>query len=74
VDVRSIRFEPGQATGVHSHPCPVIAYIAEGAAIVQVDGEPEQRVEAGGAVYEPAGLTIKRFDNACVPCISSRSI
>jgi hypothetical protein len=38
VDVREIAFEPGQATGRHKHPCPVISYIAEGTALVQEDG------------------------------------
>ena len=30
VDVREIVFAPGQQTGRHSHPCPVLGYIAEG--------------------------------------------
>jgi quercetin dioxygenase-like cupin family protein len=41
VDVRSIA--PGQATGVHSHPCHVIGHIAEGTAILEVEGQPPQR-------------------------------
>ncbi|HLJ85404.1 MAG TPA: cupin domain-containing protein [Candidatus Angelobacter sp.] len=64
VEVRSIRFAPGQETGVHSHPCPVIGYIAEGSAILQVEGQPEQRLEIGQAFYEPADTKILRFDNA----------
>jgi quercetin dioxygenase-like cupin family protein len=40
VDVRSIRFAPGQATGVHSHPCHVIGYIAEGTAIRSTSSRP----------------------------------
>ncbi len=64
VDVRSMRFAPGQQTGVHSHPCPVLGYIAEGAATLQVDGEAEQRLETGAAFYEPANRVIRRFDNA----------
>jgi quercetin dioxygenase-like cupin family protein len=64
VDVRSIRFGPGQRTGVHSHPGHVIGYIAEGAAIMQIDGQPAQRLETGAAFHEPAGVRILRFDNA----------
>lgn len=64
VDVRSLSFSPGQITGTHSHPCPVIGYVTEGAAILQVEGEPEQHLEAGQAFYEPAGTKIVRFDNA----------
>ena len=47
VDVRSIRFEPGQATGLHRHPCHVIGYIAEGAAVLEVEGQPPRHLPAG---------------------------
>jgi quercetin dioxygenase-like cupin family protein len=63
VEVREINFEPGQETGRHLHPCPVLGYIVEGAAVVQVEGQPEQRLAAGEAFYEPAGA-VMRFDNA----------
>jgi quercetin dioxygenase-like cupin family protein len=29
VEVREINFEPGQETGRHRHPCPVLGYIVE---------------------------------------------
>ncbi len=64
VDVRAIRFGPGQATGIHSHPCHVIGYIAEGAAILEIEGQPPQRLATGAAFHEPAGARILRFDNA----------
>ena len=64
VDVRAIRFGPGQATGIHSHPCHVIGYIAEGAVILEIEGQPPQRLETGAAFHEPAGARILRFDNA----------
>ena len=64
VDVRSIRFAPGQETGVHSHPGHVIGYIAEGSAILEVEGQPPQRLATGDAFHEPAGARIRRFDNA----------
>ena len=64
VDVRSIRFAPGQTTGVHSHPCHVIGYIAEGTAILEVEGQPPQHLATGAAFHEPAGARIRRFDNA----------
>jgi quercetin dioxygenase-like cupin family protein len=63
VEVREINFEPGQETGRHRHPCPALGYIVEGTALVQVEGEPEQRLLAGDAFYEPAGA-VMRFDNA----------
>jgi quercetin dioxygenase-like cupin family protein len=64
VDVREIRFAPGQQTGRHFHPCSVFGYIAEGAAVLQVEGEDSQLLPAGSAFHEPAGKTIARFDNA----------
>lgn len=64
VDVRQITFEPGQETGKHTHPCPVIGYIAKGAALLQVEGEPVQELPQGSAFYEPADTVILRFDNA----------
>ena len=63
VEVREINFEPGQETGRHVHPCPVLGYIVEGAAVVQVEGQPEEHLAAGDAFYEPAG-GVMRFDNA----------
>jgi quercetin dioxygenase-like cupin family protein len=63
VEVREINFEPGQEAGRHRHPCPVLGYIVHGSAIVQIEGQPEQRLAAGDAFYEPAGA-VMRFDNA----------
>jgi quercetin dioxygenase-like cupin family protein len=64
VDVRRIEFEPGQQTGRHSHPCPVVGYILEGSAEFQIEGKPVQHLPAGSAFYEPAETVIARFDNA----------
>jgi quercetin dioxygenase-like cupin family protein len=64
VDVREIRFEPGQQTGRHFHPCTVVGYIAEGSAVMQVEGQPPIDLPTGAAFHEPANTTIARFDNA----------
>lgn len=65
VDVREIIFQPGQQTGRHSHPCPVVGYIAEGTALFQREDEEEPRtLTAGSAFYEPADTVILSFDNA----------
>jgi quercetin dioxygenase-like cupin family protein len=64
VDVRQITFEPGQETGKHTHPCPVVGYIARGAALLQVEGKQVQELPEGSAFYEPADTVILRFDNA----------
>ncbi len=64
VDVREIVFAPGQQTGRHRHPCPVVGYIAEGSAILQIEGGEPQTLPRGAAFYEPADTVIARFDNA----------
>ena len=52
------------ADGVSPSSVSVVGYIAEGAALFQVEGEELQRLEAGSAFYEPAGSRIARFDNS----------
>lgn len=65
VEVREIAFQPGQQTGRHLHPCPVVGYIAEGEALFQKEGDAEvQRLPSGSAFYEPANAVVSRFDNA----------
>lgn len=64
VDVREIRFAPGQQTGRHLHPCTVVGYIAEGTASLRIEGEPEQTLPAGSAFHEPRGTVIEDFRNA----------
>jgi quercetin dioxygenase-like cupin family protein len=64
VDVREIRFVPGQQTGRHFHPCPVIGYVAEGTAILEIEDQPPQVLPAGSAFHEPAQAVISDFRNA----------
>jgi quercetin dioxygenase-like cupin family protein len=64
VEVREIVFQPGQQTGRHLHPCPVVGYIAEGTAVLQIDGEAPLTLPTGSAFHEPAKATIVRFNNA----------
>lgn len=65
VEVREIIFQPGQQTGRHSHPCPVVGYIAEGTALFRREEETEAQIlHAGSAFYEPADVVIASFDNA----------
>ena len=64
VDARQITFGPGQETGRHTHPCPVVGYIARGNARMQIEGKPIQELPEGSAFYEPADTVIARFDNA----------
>lgn len=64
VDIREIRFAPGQQTGRHLHPCTVVGYVAEGTAILQIEGQPAQTVPAGSAFHEPAQTVMADFRNA----------
>jgi quercetin dioxygenase-like cupin family protein len=42
----------------------VVGYIAEGTAVLQVEGEAAVTLAAGSAFHEPARATVVRFDNA----------
>jgi quercetin dioxygenase-like cupin family protein len=53
VEIKEIELVPGQATGLHFHPCPVVGYIA---------GQPERLLKAGEAFFEPADTRIAHFD------------
>jgi quercetin dioxygenase-like cupin family protein len=48
-----VTYGPGGASSPHSHPCPVIGYVLEGAVRIQVKGEPEAIYKAGESFYEP---------------------
>jgi len=41
--------------------------VTKGSFILQVEGEAEQRLEAGDGFFEPACVTIVRFDNTSQP-------
>jgi quercetin dioxygenase-like cupin family protein len=64
VDVRKITLAPGQKTGRHLHPCPVVGYIASGTAVFQIEDEAAQLLTAGSAFYEPADRVIAEFSNS----------
>lgn len=64
VDVRRITLDPGQKSGRHLHPCPVVGYIASGTAYCQVEGQPAELLPVGSAFYEPADTVIVDFGNA----------
>jgi quercetin dioxygenase-like cupin family protein len=57
-------FKPGQPTGRHMHPVPVVGYVLEGEFIVKIENEPEKHYTAGQSIYEPANTVIERYDNA----------
>jgi quercetin dioxygenase-like cupin family protein len=53
VEIKQIDFSPGQATGLHNHPCPVLGYIARGSVNFQVEGEALKTLHEGDAFFEP---------------------
>jgi quercetin dioxygenase-like cupin family protein len=64
VEIKQIDFAPGQATGLHTHPCPVVGYVASGSVTFQVEGHPEKTLHTGDAFFEPSHKKILHFDNA----------
>jgi len=49
-------FQPGIASGRHTHPGEEIAYVLEGQVEVTIDGKPSVIVKAGEPFFIPAGL------------------
>jgi quercetin dioxygenase-like cupin family protein len=57
VEVVEVGYAPGGSSPSHSHPCPVIAVVVQGAIRTQVKGEPEAVYHAGQSFYEaPKGV------------------
>jgi quercetin dioxygenase-like cupin family protein len=55
--VVEVTYGPGGSSPPHSHPCPVVGYVIEGAYRTQVRGEPEAIYRAGESFYEaPSGI------------------
>jgi Cupin domain len=59
-----IQFAPGQPTGRHRHPISVVGVVTAGSFIFSKEGEAEKIIKTGESFFEPAGVTIDRFDNA----------
>ena len=57
VTMVEVTYPPGGSSPPHSHPCPVIGYVLEGAYRTQVKGGPESIFRAGDTFYEePNGI------------------
>ena len=48
-----VTYDPGGASTPHSHPCPVVGYVLDGAVRMKVGDEPEATYAAGQTFYEP---------------------
>jgi quercetin dioxygenase-like cupin family protein len=58
-----VEFAPGQGGGPHLHPGPVAGYVESGLIAFERDGHPMSELGPGDVFFEPAGETIRRFDN-----------
>jgi len=57
VQLVEVTYQPGGFSPPHSHPCPVVGYVVEGAVRTQVEGEVEKIHRAGESFYEaPNGV------------------
>jgi quercetin dioxygenase-like cupin family protein len=59
-----IRFAPRQPTTLHRHPISVAGMVTAGSFVFKREGEPEKIIKTGEPFFEPAGVTIEKFDNA----------
>jgi quercetin dioxygenase-like cupin family protein len=64
VEIKQVELPPGQLTGLHLHPCPVVGYVAAGAINFQIEGQPIQHLRSGDAFFEPRDARVAHFDNA----------
>jgi quercetin dioxygenase-like cupin family protein len=64
VEIKRIELAPGQSTGPHRHPCPVVGHIISGSIQFQIEGRPAKTLRAVAAFFEPANLRIRSFDNS----------
>ena len=53
VTLVEVSYGPGESSAPHRHPCPVVAYVIEGALRSKVRGEQETVYNAGDSFYEP---------------------
>ncbi len=59
-----VRFAPRQPTGLHRHPISVVGVVTAGSFVFKREGEAEKVIKTGDSFFEPAGVTIERFDNS----------
>ena len=55
VKVIDVSYPPGGANASHTHPCPVVGYVLEGALRMAVNSGPEVIYQAGDTFYEAPG-------------------
>ena len=63
IDIKQVTLPTGQAAPKHTHPCPVVGYVASGSVSFQIEGEEKRVIQQGEAFYEPKDKVILHFDN-----------
>jgi quercetin dioxygenase-like cupin family protein len=63
VEAYRVKLPPGQPAGPHIHPGPVTGYVERGLIAFERDGQPVRELRPGDVFFEPAGETIRCFDN-----------
>jgi quercetin dioxygenase-like cupin family protein len=63
VEIKQVELPPGQLTGLHRHPCPVVGYVTAGTIKFQIEGQPIQHLRSGDAFFEPRDARVAHFDN-----------
>ncbi|MGZ3506675.1 MAG: cupin domain-containing protein [Vulcanimicrobiaceae bacterium] len=56
VDLVDVTYAPGASSGSHSHHCPAIVYVLDGAIVSQTRGSAAATYTAGQGFYEAAGV------------------
>jgi quercetin dioxygenase-like cupin family protein len=64
VKIVDVTYPPGGANASHTHPCPVVGYVLQGALRMRVNDEPEAIYRSGDTFYEGAGDIHRTSANA----------
>lgn len=64
VGIKEVCIPAGGRAAYHSHPCPVVGYVASGTLLFQAEGGEPEVLKTGSAFYEPKNLPVVHFDNA----------
>ena len=63
VMIQEVTMGPKQSAPRHLHPCPTLGVVVEGTIAFQIEGQPVRYLNAGDAFFEPANVSVARFDN-----------
>ena len=64
VKLVDVTYAPGGANASHSHPCPVVGYVLQGAVRMRVNDAPEVIYRSGDTFYEGPGDIHRTSANA----------